>query len=347
MGSTRRILGKYANLSAGNHAVDTRLARVVARTMRRGRNIVLRQTPARNEPAVERRLLKGYQEELTAAKGPTRNAALKRQRITTLANVTRAVVEMRRALGGSPTIYHLLAKNALKNGLNSHELKQFVRALSNISVSRKEAMTWRGLPVDIYRAILFHPKNDGANLPSSVEQYLFHQKGRALTSESIIHHMGMNWNLSHKKMLNAVMQLLEATRLVKKMPHSTGGTEQSVWAHAGHANPPIDYPCLSMEVLQQLAEKPQSIIEMTARPRDNLSPTPRQSSQFYYKSIQRVIFQLQQAGLIGKPRYATSNGKKIPIFRLTKRGRTLYDDSIQRGHLNEKLRQLLVGEKTE
>ncbi len=248
---------------------------------------------------------------------------------------------LRRQLHGrNPTAYHLLAMTALRHGLGSEEVQRENYLMNRLRLRKPGGVTWDGSVPHLLSSVRLP---DGQALPEAVETLLFEEPG-AWNGRQVAERLGLPWDEKRQNALNAAFQLLDAAGIVRKMPYQKPdkGGLLAVWSHAAHLNPAVNYPNLSMMLLQRLYEEDAFAKELYSHGSVSAS----------ISNVLDGLKSLEKMGLVAleKTRSATTSSSKrggtIPVerikARLTHEGRTLMEHYQKTNSLPEKLRRLLL-----
>ncbi len=354
MGSARRVLGRApARLRPDAGSYNARLARVISHGVRLGKQIQLHQLGGvpKNDP--ERRLLTNYLEQIRAFRErgtSTRKLDILRAKVSVL----RTVNQVRNQVGGrNPTVYQVLALEALRSGLSSEALTTLARRMSNTNRYHSHEATWEGNAIHPHQCLAFFPPRRQINLPTAIERHLFGTR-EAVDSQSIARALNMNWNVRNQNLINASMQLLETSKLIRKLPFSNLNHGQlGVWVHASYPNSIIRYPNNQLELLLKVLDGPKPLYELQKqriRRWTRGDPNARISEH----GVSNQIKQLKRLGLIRikkrshrvPMRWGKTRAVLYTEISISKAGRKLMGQYRRENRLPEALRKLLIGEKS-
>ncbi|MFH0955281.1 MAG: hypothetical protein V1777_04215 [Candidatus Micrarchaeota archaeon] len=344
---------------------EERLAKIVTRRTRFGPRIRLHQVGSVPETPLEERALEKVLAEMSSG---ARASPKKLQRLEAKAEVLQTSITLRKALGGrDPHVFHVLAPILLEAGLSSEKLRQYSRILLQNHYS-KRIMSLIGHPTDVYKAIKFRLPNKQLLLPE-LERTLFesavwepetdHFVPFSMTSLQLVKKLGLNWeDVKHKNVINVTLQLLETAGLVKKMPLSIGpkGGAISVWTHAAHKNPRMDYPNAAWYILTNLrtGEKhaAQLYKQFTVKKGGKSYHSGNPESHYDHKTLDPAFKELQEKGLLQIHTERISGMTKrhggardTTVAKLTPLGQRLLNEHDSNQSLPEWGRKLLLGEK--
>ncbi|MFH0954511.1 MAG: hypothetical protein V1777_00185 [Candidatus Micrarchaeota archaeon] len=331
---------------------DDRLATLVVRRARFGRNIKMQQIGSVPRTGFEKKELRQIQQEIQERWG-TEFGSKKLVSLLAKARTLRISVALRAALGGrDPNVFQVLALTALKNGLDSAELNQQAKTMSTLYQRHRTKVTWEGNVSTLRQAIQLRLPS-GQSLLVGVEKKLFQSKNQAIDANVLCQQLGLEWNRKNQILLNGGLQLLETAGLVKKMPQASLEKSFSIWCHAAHSNPAVDYPNTQFDILRRLTHGPKSAAELYKTRSDSYGRRfGNPKAAFGRNAVMLALEELAKAELVTTAKQKNlkngvyARGTSMVInSELTGLGRRLLQEHDKNNSLPEWARKLLLGEK--
>ncbi len=319
-----------------------RIIRIATRRARFGKRIHLQQIGSVPESPLEKKQFDTALSKVHQKGGKL----LSSEQLRAKARVLRLVNRLCQATGSrKPTIYQVLATVVLEKGLYSREL---IRAATTMKAEEAtgRAVQWTGKSNTIYSGLRIRTVN--GPLPWAVFQTLKRNQ-KIFSSRELVEACHLNWTHKIQAPLNCIMQLLEVTGLVTKMPEmNIGGGNMSMWVYAGHRLPPINYPNRDIEILLAAYRARKNGAEWVKS--TELSYTKKGAGKDHFmnhNSAMRSIRRLENIGLIVISQTPIQSGMKRTVtkFKLPSEGIRLVKEYVNEQSTPETLRKLLLGEK--
>jgi hypothetical protein len=172
---------------------------------------------------------------------------------------TRVQLDERERSYKRPTIHQVLGTMLLHQSMEGDALLKEARKLMLAYKKRKKkGLTFRGTPHDLFKAIRFTTKR-GPLIPAL--EKILKDFPEGINTTQILEELGMSHDIPNRRRINAGLQLLDVSRLARKLPFSAA-THQYHWTHRG--NPiQVKYPVLILDILLELKRGPRPLMELT------------------------------------------------------------------------------------
>ncbi|MBI4043700.1 MAG: hypothetical protein HY393_02760 [Candidatus Diapherotrites archaeon] len=348
MVSSRRLLGRIH--PKGRLSAQERAARLVARKIRFGRHIQLHQVGTVPQTPFEKGEYVKRLRAIVQKRRTLKKTSSQYEKLTTKVRVLQLSRQIGMLKGGRrPNIHQLFATILLMNGLSSAKNAEIARALINIWNRDKQNIIWEGAPHNVYY-IATHFDSQGRTFFELLERVLHHAKNRAVDSRTLADKIGLKWTRKNQQMINVALQTIETAGLIRKMPFMmkrTGGGI-SVWVHTTYRNPAILYQNPEMEILNVLNTRgPQRVSDLHHPQQQRKYWVGNEYATFSGKTVYMNLIKLEADEVIQRRKIPGRQikGKMSVEVSLTPEGKKLMEEYHKTGHLPEKLRKILLGEK--
>ncbi len=322
------------------------LARVVSANQRFGGNVGVRQRTVSPRESDEQDIQTFYRKRLARLEAMNGHRTRKR-RAELMADVFWISHILRQTSGGkNPNVYQILAVEALHSGLDSDRLRAMVGAIQTTHQKKSAQVMWDGSPAGIQKAFHFFVDGKRVIVPSAIEQFLRNNPGRAWTSTDLIAAIGVSPRVNNfrvvREIVNHSLQLLQYSGHAKRLPGTVvRRVALSVWSYGFGENPPIDYPAVSMHILQSLRTGPRTVFSLSRRDKQAGHAQAGNDNPFFLESILSGVKRLEAAKLIQSQKKKKGRVRYTEI-QLTAEAKELLSEYAHAGRLPEKLRIRLM-----
>lgn len=352
MGSAKRLL--FPGRKITRPVLRKRLAGFISRFTRAGRNIRLSQEGSDLSSGAEKILLREYHNAMLELRRKGRaDSKIKKLRARSRAIVI--ALHLRGELKKKPSVFQLLAVEALAKGLNAPSLRELASAMTSMYKAGIN-VPWVGTGTDIAKAIHYRVPGTTYYLPAAIERTLRDNIrsdfAPVMSSREIAQELGMAWTHLNMSRINYAMQLLETCRLVQRMPYLSGKAPLSMWVHAQDLPPKVAYANVGIELLTKLSSGTQEISQLYRFREVSTGSGGRVkigSKGAHYNNgiVQQQLARFVELGLVTQSESVKNDARgvrhRIARYALSESGKKLFDYYLRAGHLIRPLRQALIG----